>query len=100
MLLDAPGIRPTALCLFRQGDVDWLCLYEMHKVLPIYIPRGFINKGIPTGKSLHLNLSALSSTSMLLSRYSPLSLWPVNVEDQVLSLIPCLSEYSSCVPGF
>ena len=60
VLLDAPGIRPMALCLFRQGDVDWLSLYEMHKVLPVYIPRGFINKGIPTGDNLNWILSLLS----------------------------------------
>ncbi len=39
--------------------MDWLSLYEMHKVLPIYVPRGFVNKGIPTGESLDLILSSV-----------------------------------------
>ena len=33
MLLNAPGNGPTPICLFRQGDVDWLCLTQVRKLL-------------------------------------------------------------------
>ena len=33
MLLDAPGIMPTPICLFRQGDVDWLSMRQVDKLL-------------------------------------------------------------------
>ncbi len=59
MLLDAPGMRPTAVCLFRHGDVDWLSSYQMQKVLSIYISRAFVSKGVTTGKNYGLNLLAL-----------------------------------------
>ena len=33
VLLSAPGIKPSPICLFRQGDVDWLSHYQLHKLL-------------------------------------------------------------------
>lgn len=34
VLLDAPGIRPTAICLIRTGDeLDWLSVSQIHKIL-------------------------------------------------------------------
>ncbi len=33
VLLKAPGIRPTAMCLIRDGDLDWLSFPQFHSVL-------------------------------------------------------------------
>ena len=33
VLLEAPGIRPTAICLIRHGDVDWLSFKQLHRTL-------------------------------------------------------------------
>ncbi len=33
VLLSAPSVRPTAMCLFRERDADWLCLIQICKVL-------------------------------------------------------------------
>ena len=53
------GIGPTAICLFRQGDVDWLSIYQLHRVLLSNLSMRAVALHARKGEYLHTRFSVL-----------------------------------------
>ena len=64
MLLDAPGIWPTPVCLFRQGDVAWLRFSQIRNLLMRNVKESRLMYHVPKSETLIRRLlSLLSFTS-------------------------------------